>query len=171
MYKTAISRAFLSTPSNHGCVKSSAIYILLGRMTFAISVIDYLRWRGGLVLAAGASHQMLCFLYFGDRWPPLAPFDTFFDIFDIFLLFSLFMSSPTNVSLARVNVQLFKHRCRRLIFSFCPSSQNCNCNGGVPKKMCTFSIGKVTSIEMRLCDKNLFSTFSLMSFLFRFCNS
>ena len=72
MYKTAISRAFLSTPSNHGCVKSSAIYILLGRMTFAISVIDYLRWRGGPVLAAGASHQMLCFLYFGDRWPPVA---------------------------------------------------------------------------------------------------
>ena len=72
MYKTAISRAFLSIPSNHGCVKSSAIYVLLGRMTFAISVIDYLRWRGGLVLAAGASHQMLCFLYFGDRWPPVA---------------------------------------------------------------------------------------------------
>ena len=72
MYKTAISRAFLSTPSNHGCVKSSAIYILLGRMTFAIPVLYYLRWRGGLVLAAGASHQMLCFLYFGDRWPPVA---------------------------------------------------------------------------------------------------
>ena len=72
MYKTAISRAFLSTPSNHGCVKSSAIYILLGRMTFAISVIDYLRWRGGPALAAGASHQMLCFLHFGDKRPPVA---------------------------------------------------------------------------------------------------
>ena len=88
-------------------MKSSAIYILLGRMTFAISVIDYLRWRGGPALAAGASHQMLCFLYFGDRWPPLAPFDTFFDIFDIFLVFSLFMSSPTNVSLARVKRTTF----------------------------------------------------------------
>ena len=53
-------------------MKPSAIYILLGRMTFAISVIYYLRWRGGLVLAAGASHQMVCFLYFGDRWPPVA---------------------------------------------------------------------------------------------------
>ena len=90
MYKTAISRAFLSTPSNHGCVKSSAIYILSGRMTFAISVIDYLRWGGCPALAPLASHQMLCFLYFGDRWPPLAPFDTFFDFFDIFSPFFSF---------------------------------------------------------------------------------
>ena len=72
MYKTAISRAFLSTPSNHGCVKSSAIYILLGKMTSTISVTYYRRWGGGPVLAAGASHQILCFLYFGDRWPPVA---------------------------------------------------------------------------------------------------
>ena len=35
--------------------------------------------------------------------------------------------------------------------------------------MCTFTLGKVTSIEMRLCDLTLFSTFSLLSFLFRFC--
>ena len=91
MYKTAISRAFLSTPSNHGCVKSSAIYILLGRMTFAISVIDYLRWRACPALAPLASHQILCFLYFGDRWPPLAPFDTFFDFFHIFFFFFFYL--------------------------------------------------------------------------------
>ena len=81
MYKTAISRAFLSTPSNHGCVKSSAIYILLGRMTFAISVIDYLRWRACPALAPLASHQMLCFLYFGDRWPPVAAHGVKGDVF------------------------------------------------------------------------------------------
>ena len=78
-----------------------------GQDDVAISVIDYLRWRVCPVLAPLASHQMLCFLYFGDKWPPLAPFDTFFDIFDIFLLFSLFMSSGTNVSLARVKRTTF----------------------------------------------------------------
>ena len=43
-----------------------------GSMAFAISVSNYFCWRGRRVLAAGASHHMLCFLYSGDRWPPAA---------------------------------------------------------------------------------------------------
>ena len=132
----AISRAFLSTPSNHGCVKSSAIYLLLGRMTFAISVIDYLRWRGCPALAPLASHQMLCFLYFGDRWPPLAPFDTFFDFFSIFLFFLLFMLSATNVSLAGVKRTTFYKSVSPLNLFVLPPFSKLQLQRWRPKKKC-----------------------------------
>ena len=96
--------------------------------------------------------------------------------FQFFLYFSPFLSFYVigkNVSLAYVKRTTLKNRCCRLFFTFCPSSQNCNCNGGVPRRNVYLFFGKVTSIEMRLCDLtpfSTFSTFSLLSFLFRFSN-
>ena len=171
MYKTAISRAFLSTPSNHGCVKSSAIYILLGRMTFAISVIDYLRRRGCPALAPLASHQMLCFLYFGDRWPPLAPFDTFFDFFYFSCFHSFYVVGQKCVPRWGKTYNFLQIGVAVKSFRVAPHLKTVTATVASKGGMCTFSVGKVTSIEMRLCNKNLFSTFSLMSFLFRLCNS
>ena len=98
--KMVISNAFLLTPSNHGCVNSSTTYVLLGKRTSTIAGTYYLRWGGGPALAAGASHQMLCFLYSGEPFPPRSSFwhfCTFFLFFHVFAWmasFSKFCFSP-----------------------------------------------------------------------------
>ena len=72
MYKLAISTAVSCFPSKRCVVNSSAFYGRFGMMTSTNALTHHFRRGGGPSLAAQAFHQMLCFLYFGDRWPPVA---------------------------------------------------------------------------------------------------
>ena len=92
---------------------------------------------------------------------------TLFVVVSIFFSFSLFLCRRQKCVPRRGT--LYNSYLDVTFFRFVSHLQAVTATVASQGGMCTFSLGKVTSIEMRLCDLSLFSTFSLLSFLFRFC--
>ena len=89
----------------------------------------------------------------------LRPFWYLSGLFPFYLFFDSLYGVGKSVLLAKVKRTFSKNRRRHYIFSSCPSSQNCNCNGGVARRNVHFPIWKVTSFY----DLSHFSTLSIFS--------